>query len=197
MKKILLVIFAFMPVVLNAQIKVKYSTTLSAPGKSATDLFHMVKKWCISDMLDEPMNTIVASDLYEDEGIVYYRSSESFDFDSKVSNVTKRVSKIPIVGKKFNVVNDLSNTGLNGTLTGDFVFSVKNGELTIVATNFIHNSAMEGTTGTLSQGLIYEEMPSELFITDKAKYKAMLLKALPVIKQWWDETVNSVNEKLK
>lgn len=180
-----------------AQEKASYATAFNVHGKSAQDIFHKLKRWCINEIKDEPMNAIVETDLYNNEGIIYFRAVIAFDYESKTSNIISKVTKIPVLGKKVKILNELSDSGLNGTITADFIFTISNEKLKVEATNFIHTSSAEGTTGALSQGLIYKEAPTEGFVLDKAKYSSMLNKALPLIEEWWNQFREDIKVALK
>lgn len=176
-----------------AQERLQYETTVDFSGDSAELIYHRVKKWMIGQIKDEPMNSVVAEDFFAGEGVLYCRLFTEFEFETLTSNVTSKVAKIPLIGKKMNSVNELTNAGLNGNISGDFIFTVTDGQLKVESVNFIHTSNSAENSATLSQGLIYKEMPSALMLLDKTQYVAMHTKALPLIQQWWNRVVEAVS----
>lgn len=191
MKQLLLTLLAVLfATSIHAQGEVRIDTVIQIPTLTKQQIYQNAKIWFLHQAYKDGNNTLQFDD--KDGGILFGRLNHDFTINNATTELIKKVSWIPYIGKKAKTVQDITSmAGLSGNLTSSVEVRIKDGKCKISMSNISHSSNTD-----VNLGVIFKDIPSKLSGLQKKQYEAMLSYAFPIINIWWEEILNEFSNML-
>lgn len=187
-----------LPLFARGQEPLSYAETIQTASGCSDSIFHEILVWGIDRLKEDNRNEVVVHNFFGNKGILLLKFYQDFRTTGAVKDITDKITNVPIVGKKVKSITDYTNLGLDGFISCFVTIEVEDGRVTVKQERFFHTA--NAGQGTASQGLICTDEPAETttdLIGNKSQYKAMQATALPLCKEWWEQTTATLKARIQ
>ena len=187
-----------LPLCAKGQETLGYAETIQTPVGCSDSIYHQILLWSTDRIKENNRNEMVLYDYYKDRGILLLKLCQEFRIGGAAKEIANKITNVPIVGKKVKGITDYTNLGIDGYISCFVTIEVEDGSVTVKQEKFFHTA--NAGQGTASQGLICTDEPAETttdLIGNKSQYKAMQATALPLCKEWWEQTTATLKARIQ